>query len=162
LTRINAGGPPLAEFSATTFRQPEGREEGGLQMTVTQHARSLRAELADTAAARPPGSLPEDDFDDRCDRCGDCLAVCPSALLVADGAGLPVIDRLRGVCGTCGLCADVCTRGAIAFAPVVTTDPRQRRLGRIRGLRRPHAVAGELPAILPGAQPGVPLATGSA
>lgn len=115
-------------------------------MIVTQHARSLRADLADTAAARPPGSLPEADFEDRCDRCGDCLAVCPSALLVADGAGLPVIDRARGICGVCGLCADVCTRGAIAFAPLLATESRQRRLYRIRGARR-HltVVAGRLP-----------------
>ena len=51
-------------------------------------------------------------FEDRCRRCGDCMAVCPErAVNYADGRiGLPV------VCQACGACVDACVAGARELA----------------------------------------------
>lgn len=70
---------------------------------------------------RPPGSLEEKEFLDRCVRCGECMRVC-----VANGlqpathqAGLeglwsPVMDCRIGYCEfNCTLCGQVCPTGAI-------------------------------------------------
>lgn len=43
--------------------------------------------------------------DDRCVRCGMCVAACPETALRWDG-GRPVLDAAR--CTLCGACADVC------------------------------------------------------
>lgn len=65
--------------------------------------------------AGPPGT-PRADLEDLCVGCGDCVAVCPSALLELDPEDLPRL--LDGdACGCCGLCADVCSFGAIRFTP---------------------------------------------
>lgn len=79
------------------------------------------------ASVRPPGSLDAAEFLERCDQFGECLDVCPEALLVQDTEGYPKIVLSNGVCGGCGLCADICTRGAIVDflsdpAPVTTVD----------------------------------------
>ncbi|MEL6209260.1 MAG: 4Fe-4S dicluster domain-containing protein [Pseudomonadota bacterium] len=62
---------------------------------------------------RPPGSLPELLFRDRCLMCGDCLNVCPHAVIVLGEDGFPEIDPLARGCSNCGLCAEICTPGAI-------------------------------------------------
>jgi len=71
---------------------------------------------------RPPGSLPEADFLDRCQRCGLCMKVCPTnvinpALTEAGLAGFwtPALIMTLGYCEyTCTLCTSVCPTGAIA------------------------------------------------
>ncbi len=46
-----------------------------------------------------------------CNRCGDCVAVCPSAsIAMEDGTGPPRVDA--GTCVRCGLCVDSCRPGA--------------------------------------------------
>lgn len=70
---------------------------------------------------RPPGALAEPDFLDRCLKCGQCMKVCPTGVLVpalseAGAAGLwsPVMDMERGYCEyNCTLCGQVCPSGAI-------------------------------------------------
>ncbi|MEO0821051.1 MAG: 4Fe-4S binding protein [Pseudomonadota bacterium] len=52
-------------------------------------------------------------MDDLCVRCGDCMEICPEAVIVCGVGGLPQLDLGRGSCNRCGLCADVCMRGAI-------------------------------------------------
>lgn len=63
---------------------------------------------------RPPWALAEDQFLDRCNRCGDCLAACPRHLLSPGGGGFPVIGFARGGCDFCGACATACKPAALA------------------------------------------------
>jgi polyferredoxin/Pyruvate/2-oxoacid:ferredoxin oxidoreductase delta subunit len=70
---------------------------------------------------RPPGSLVEAEFLQRCLKCDQCLRVCPTNVLQPAGleAGLegmwtPVLDMERGYCElNCTLCGQVCPTGAI-------------------------------------------------
>lgn len=87
---------------------------GGL---IRVNARPLRGR----ALVRPPGALPEEEFLERCVRCGECMKVCLTgviqpALGEAGPAGLwtPVLDFRRGYCQyACTLCGQVCPTGAI-------------------------------------------------
>lgn len=75
------------------------------------------------ALVRPPGSLPEDDFLDRCVKCGLCMRVCPTGVLQPAGVqgGLealwtPILNNRIGSSGcqlNCIACGDVCPTGAI-------------------------------------------------
>lgn len=69
---------------------------------------------------RPPWSLSEALFADRCSRCDDCTKVCPTGLLVRGDGGFPMADFTRGQCTFCGECASACTTGAIGSD---TTQP---------------------------------------
>ncbi|TAK20371.1 MAG: 4Fe-4S binding protein [Myxococcaceae bacterium] len=70
---------------------------------------------------RPPGSVPERDFMERCIRCAECMKVCPNnalhpALLESGIEGLwtPILIPRIGYCEpTCVLCGQVCPTGAI-------------------------------------------------
>lgn len=71
---------------------------------------------------RPPGSLAEEGFLDRCIRCGECMKVCPTnglhpTLFEADleGIGTPKLVPSLGHCDyECNSCGQVCPTGAIA------------------------------------------------
>jgi len=73
------------------------------------------------ALVRPPGSLAEDEFLERCVRCGLCLKVCPTNVLVPtlteagwEGVWTPRLDFSLGYCEySCTLCSSVCPTGAI-------------------------------------------------
>jgi len=79
---------------------------------------------------RPPGSIAEDRFLDKCIRCGLCLKVCPTNVLqfTWDQAGIeglwtPYLDFNSGYCQLdCVACSEVCPTGAIA-----DIIPAQRR-----------------------------------
>ena len=70
---------------------------------------------------RPPGSLPEGDFLERCIRCGQCMRVCPNNALHPtltesgfEGLWTPYMIPKIGYCEpTCTLCGQVCPTGAI-------------------------------------------------
>jgi len=70
---------------------------------------------------RPPGSLPEENFLERCIRCGQCMRVCPNnalhpTLLESGFEGLwtPYMIPKIGYCEpSCTLCGQVCPTGAI-------------------------------------------------
>lgn len=70
---------------------------------------------------RPPGALPEEDFQDRCIRCGLCMKACPTNTLqpVWFESGLgglfsPRVLPRRGPCDPqCNVCGQVCPTGAI-------------------------------------------------
>jgi len=76
---------------------------------------------AGTSLLRPPGSLDESHFLDRCIRCGDCMKVCPNNALHpatleggVEGFWSPVLVPRIGYCEpNCVLCSQVCPTGAI-------------------------------------------------
>lgn len=86
---------------------------------------------------RPPGSLPEPEFLDRCQRCGLCMKVCPTgaiqpALSVAGMAGFwtPVLVMSLGYCEySCTLCTSVCPTGAIKLLSAKEKIKTPIRLG---------------------------------
>ncbi len=77
-------------------------------------------------------------FEDLCDGCNSCVAVCPTHVL-DPGAETPLIARLDQ-CQTCYMCEIYCESDAIYVAPdqhvVEVIDPEAIRasghLGRIR------------------------------
>ncbi|NOX08179.1 MAG: 4Fe-4S dicluster domain-containing protein [Gammaproteobacteria bacterium] len=69
---------------------------------------------------RPPGSLPEDIFESRCIRCGQCSEVCPNRCIeyfnLENGVkslNTPYIIPRTKACILCMKCGDVCPTGAI-------------------------------------------------
>ena len=73
-------------------------------------------------AIRPPGSVAETEFLERCIKCDQCINVCPTNVLqpsaLAEGGleGLwtPVMDFKTGFCQlNCTLCSEVCPEMAI-------------------------------------------------
>ncbi len=75
---------------------------------------------------RPPGALKEEDFMDRCIRCGNCMKVCPTNVLQPAilqcglrGIWTPHLVNEIGYCEyNCTLCGDVCPTGAIPKLPL--------------------------------------------
>ncbi len=90
---------------------------GAIVLSTTRQAVSGNAPL------RPPGSLDEQDFLDRCIRCQECVKICSStggclqpAVLKAgiEGFWSPVLDFSSGYCEfSCNLCGKICPTGAI-------------------------------------------------
>ncbi len=78
-------------------------------------------QASDPRLIRPPGSLTETRFLERCQRCGLCMKACPTnviqpALGEAGIAGIwtPVLSMAAGYCEySCTLCSSVCPTGAI-------------------------------------------------
>ncbi|MEW6365057.1 MAG: 4Fe-4S binding protein [Acidobacteriota bacterium] len=71
---------------------------------------------------RPPGSVSEPEFLERCIKCDQCLKVCPTNVLQPAGlveggfecAWTPVMNMRIGFCQlNCVLCSEVCPTGAI-------------------------------------------------
>jgi MauM/NapG family ferredoxin protein len=70
---------------------------------------------------RPPGALPEEEFLDKCLKCGECMQVCltnglqPSLFEGGlEGMWTPILVPKLGYCEyNCNLCSEVCPTGAI-------------------------------------------------
>lgn len=65
------------------------------------------------AEIRPPWALAEEAFVDRCTRCNDCLAACPTKILIAGDGGYPTVDFGRGECTFCAACVAACQPQAL-------------------------------------------------
>ena len=98
-------------------------------------ARDSKVKLSSAQLIRPPAALPEDEFLDRCVRCGACMKACPTGGLqpaIAE-AGLegfwsPVLVPKIGECTEmCNLCSQVCPTGAIQ--PFKISDKKRIFLG---------------------------------
>jgi polyferredoxin len=73
-------------------------------------------------AIRPPGTVAEEEFLERCIKCDQCINVCPTNVLQPstleegglEGVWTPVMDFKTGFCQlNCTLCSEVCPTGAI-------------------------------------------------
>lgn len=68
-------------------------------------------------AFRPPWALAEAAFQEACTRCGECLAVCPTGLLVKGGGGYPEAafgsSQAPEGCTFCGECCRACQPQAL-------------------------------------------------
>jgi len=70
---------------------------------------------------RPPGSVGEKEFKNRCVKCGECMKVCLTNVLHPaifetglDGLWTPIVDFRTAYCEyNCTLCTQVCPSGAI-------------------------------------------------
>ncbi|WP_207905744.1 ferredoxin-type protein NapF [Aestuariirhabdus litorea] len=71
---------------------------------------------APTPPLRPPWSLEESLFTQHCTRCGDCIDVCETAILVKGDGGFPTVDFARGECTFCQGCLSHCETGALNAA----------------------------------------------
>ncbi|ACY13199.1 4Fe-4S dicluster domain-containing protein [Haliangium ochraceum] len=81
----------------------------------------------DEKAIRPPGSVAEPEFLERCIKCDQCINVCPTNVLQPstlaqgglEGVWTPVMDFSVGFCQlNCTLCTEVCPTGAIQKTPL--------------------------------------------
>ena len=57
---------------------------------------------------RPPWSKSEEDFVAGCTRCGDCIVVCETQILVKGDGGFPEVKFALGECTFCQKCVEVC------------------------------------------------------
>jgi len=69
---------------------------------------------------RPPGALPESEFESRCIRCNQCAEICPNQCIKFFGPenglaslGTPYITPREQACILCMKCGDACPTGAI-------------------------------------------------
>ncbi len=82
---------------------------------------ALKIGASDPILLRPPGSLEEPKFLERCVKCGECMKVCitnglqPTFLEAGlEGLWSPILVPLLGYCEyRCTLCGQVCPTGAI-------------------------------------------------
>jgi polyferredoxin len=86
---------------------------------------------------RPPGSVEESEFLERCIKCDQCIKVCPTNVLQPaklahsgiEGLWTPVMDMGIGFCQlNCVLCSDVCPTGAIQKISI----PKKLGLGEFK------------------------------
>jgi MauM/NapG family ferredoxin protein len=94
--------------------------------------------LRSSQLIRPPGALPEEDFQARCVRCGECVKACLTNTLQpvwfeAGVSGLwspKVRARLAGCEQACNICGHVCPTGAIR--PLSLEEKKFAKVGTAR------------------------------
>lgn len=74
----------------------------------------LRADIrGNRGDLRPPWSIEEWRFQEKCTRCGDCVRACPEMILVGAGDKYPIVNFALGECTFCGECVQSCATGAL-------------------------------------------------
>jgi polyferredoxin len=95
---------------------------GAAAMPAIRLANSVGANY-DPSLIRPPGSLPEEQFLERCIKCGQCMRICPSNVIQPAGIqhGIeslwtPALNNRIGSSGcqyNCTSCGNICPTAAI-------------------------------------------------
>ena len=62
----------------------------------------------DSSQIRLPWINNLDSFADDCTRCGKCMQVCETKIIVVGDGGFPTVDFQKDECTFCYQCADVC------------------------------------------------------
>jgi MauM/NapG family ferredoxin protein len=136
--------PPAASIRADKQTAPKGLDLSRrrlIQATVLAGVTVpfLKLKVTDRDAnpwlIRPPGALPENEFLDRCIRCGECMKVCPTnglhpTLFEAglEGIGTPILVPALGYCDyECNACSQVCPTGAIR--PLTLAEKKELKIG---------------------------------
>jgi polyferredoxin len=109
---------------------------GVVALPLIRAARDPETDLM-PEAIRPPGSCGEEEFLERCIKCGQCMKVCPNNAIhpaVAqagfEGFWSPVIIPRIGYCEpTCTLCSKVCPTGAIRLFTEEDKKANRVRIG---------------------------------
>lgn len=110
----------------------------GLATYPMARASDMVAQNYDHRVIRPPGSVEEKEFLERCIKCCECMKVCPNnalhpALFEAGLEGLwsPIMIPRIGYCEhECVLCGSVCPTGAIRNLSVLEKVGRGEYAGR--------------------------------
>ena len=68
----------------------------------------LRGKKKPVDIIRPPGSPPEKQFTDQCQRCGDCISACETGVLINGDGGFPEINFKKAGCSFCQQCSEAC------------------------------------------------------
>lgn len=84
---------------------------------------------------RPPGSVSEDEFLERCVRCGECMKVCPTNVIQPcmlegglEGLWTPVLKTGFSYCEyKCSMCTEVCPSEAIR--PLSLKEKQEIKIG---------------------------------
>ncbi|MBX2812830.1 MAG: 4Fe-4S dicluster domain-containing protein [Myxococcales bacterium] len=129
------GQPVISKFWSTERTTPEIPRRrwilAGFAGVIAYPFLRLSAAVNDRAfgakTIRPPGSVEESEFLERCIKCDQCINVCPTNVLQPatlaqaglEGFWTPVMDFRIGFCQlNCTLCSEVCPTGAIQKTPL--------------------------------------------
>jgi polyferredoxin len=124
------GRKVISKALATELRAPDlprrrwlfASVAGVLAFPFLRFSKAVNKRGFDEKAIRPPGSVAEPEFLERCIKCDQCLNVCPTNVLQPatlaeaglEGLWTPVMDFSVGFCQlNCTLCSEVCPTGAI-------------------------------------------------
>ncbi|PJC86867.1 ferredoxin-type protein NapF [Vibrio sp. HA2012] len=72
-------------------------------------SRLPKAHINNQVPERMPWTVAEPAFVESCTRCGKCIGVCETGIIISGEGGFPEIDFHRGECTFCGLCLQGCT-----------------------------------------------------
>jgi polyferredoxin len=95
---------------------------GVLTYPFLRYSKAVNKRSFNQKAIRPPGTVAETEFLERCIKCDQCINVCPTNVLQPstlkegglEGLWTPVMDFRTGFCQlNCTLCSEVCPTGAI-------------------------------------------------
>ena len=117
----NEMGPASTQKVDVTRRKVLASLAGGIALYPLLRSGAAFKAAPNEKVIRPPGSVIEDEFLERCIRCGQCMRVCPNNALHptlgeagAEGIWTPILIARIGYCEpTCTLCGEVCPTGAI-------------------------------------------------
>ncbi len=82
---------------------PSNSRRNFLRGNITNRVQSIR----------PPWSLSETLFLEKCSRCDDCVDACPENIVARDAEGYPIINFTHTGCTFCAECLESCTTGAL-------------------------------------------------
>lgn len=127
----------MAEIPVLSRRMVMASLGGGLLWGLTGDV-DYGSRMKYSRLIRPPGALPEREFNSLCLRCGECMKVCVTnglqpTLMEAGISGMwtPRLIPLRGYCEeNCNLCSQVCPSGAIR--PIEVVEKKRIAIGKAR------------------------------